>query len=161
MPVISCADDGADQLVHLRRLIAVRWVALALMAALTLLAPAALGIPLPTAPLLAIIGITALFNGIALWRARRADSAAPVELLESERILARMQQAGSVSALEVAWSLDSTNSELLRRKAPAQGAAVLLAEGWLGNSQLSVSTALAWGLGVPLGAAALARTSAS
>lgn len=81
MPVISCADDGADQLVHLRRLIAVRWVALALMAALTLLAPAALGIPLPTAPLLAIIGITALFNGIALWRARRADSAAPVELL--------------------------------------------------------------------------------
>ena len=54
--------------------------------------------------------------------------AAPVELLESERILARMRQAGSVSALEVAWSLDSTNSELLRRKAPAQGAAVLLAE---------------------------------
>ena len=39
-----------------------------------------------------------------------------------------MQRAGSVSALEVAWSLDSTNSELLRRKAPAQGAEVLLAE---------------------------------
>ena len=54
--------------------------------------------------------------------------AAPVELLESERILARMRQAGSVSALDVAWSLDSTNSELLRRKAPAQGVAVLLAE---------------------------------
>ncbi len=54
--------------------------------------------------------------------------AVPVELLEAQRILARMQRAGSVSALDVAWSLDSTNSELLRRKAPAQGAEVLLAE---------------------------------
>ena len=35
-------------------------------------------------------------------------------------------------------------------------AAVLLAEAWLGNSQLSFSAALAWGLGAPLGAAALA-----
>ena len=33
-----------------------------------------------------------------------------------------------LAALEVAWSLDSTNSELLRRPAPARGAAVLLAE---------------------------------
>ena len=43
------------------------------MAGLTLLAPDALDIPLPTAPLLAIIGITALFNGIVLWRLTAGD----------------------------------------------------------------------------------------
>ncbi len=80
MPFISCAADDTDQLANLRRLIAARWVALGLMAALTLLLPRALAIPLPTAPLLAIIGITALFNGLALWRARQADSATPLEL---------------------------------------------------------------------------------
>ena len=80
MSFTSRTADGTDQLANLRRLIAVRWVALVLMAALTLLLPAALAIPLPTAPLLAIIGITALFNGAALWRARRADSAGPGEL---------------------------------------------------------------------------------
>ena len=74
MPFISCAADDTDQLANLRRLIAARWVALGLMAALTLLLPRALAIPLPTAPLLAIIGITALFNGLALWRARQAWS---------------------------------------------------------------------------------------
>ena len=62
MSFTSRTADGTDQLANLRRLIAVRWVALVLMAALTLLLPAALAIPLPTAPLLAIIGITALFN---------------------------------------------------------------------------------------------------
>ena len=80
MSFISSTADGTDQLANLRRLIAVRWGALVLMAALILLLPDALAIPLPTAPLLAIIGITALFNGAAFWRARRADSAAPVEL---------------------------------------------------------------------------------
>ena len=80
MSFISRTTNGTDQLATLRRLIAVRWGALALMVALILLLPDALAIPLPTAPLLAIIGITALFNGAALWRARRADSAAPVEL---------------------------------------------------------------------------------
>ncbi len=80
MSFISSTADGNDQLANLRRLIAVRWVALAAMAALTVLLPAALAIPLPTAPLLAIIGITALFNGFALWRAKRADAAAPVEV---------------------------------------------------------------------------------
>lgn len=54
--------------------------------------------------------------------------AVPVELLEAELIRARMRHAASVSALDVAWSLDSTNSELLRRKAPERGADVLLAE---------------------------------
>ena len=54
--------------------------------------------------------------------------ALPVELLEGERIRAQMRHTTSVSALDVAWSLDSTNSELLRRKAPERGVDVLLAE---------------------------------
>jgi BirA family transcriptional regulator, biotin operon repressor / biotin---[acetyl-CoA-carboxylase] ligase len=56
--------------------------------------------------------------------------AEPVELLDAERIRAGMQAAtmGGLSSMEVAWSLDSTNSELLRRKAPEQGVDALLAE---------------------------------
>jgi len=80
MPFTSCATDDSNQLANLRRLIAARWVALALMTGLILLVPDALDIPLASAPLLAIIGITALFNGVAQWRIRRAKSAAPAEL---------------------------------------------------------------------------------
>jgi BirA family biotin operon repressor/biotin-[acetyl-CoA-carboxylase] ligase len=56
--------------------------------------------------------------------------AAPLELLDSNVIQALMpaEVRLRVAALEVAWSLDSTNSELLRRRTPAEGAAVLLAE---------------------------------
>lgn len=56
--------------------------------------------------------------------------AEPVELLDADRIRAHLQDtaASRLASLEVAWSLDSTNSELLRRKPPEQGAAVLLAE---------------------------------
>ncbi len=53
-----------------------------------------------------------------------------VELLDPARIEACLP-AGvrtGLAALEVAWSLDSTNSELLRRSTPAQGVVVLLAE---------------------------------
>ena len=64
MPFISCTADGSDHLANLRRLVIARWVALALMTGLTLLVPGALEIPLPQAPLLAIIGVTALFNGL-------------------------------------------------------------------------------------------------
>jgi len=80
MPFISCTAGDTNQLANLRRLIGARWVALALMAGLTLLLPGALDIPLPTAPMLAIIGIAALFNWVVLWRLRRAESATPVEL---------------------------------------------------------------------------------
>ncbi|MCD7098029.1 bifunctional biotin--[acetyl-CoA-carboxylase] ligase/biotin operon repressor BirA [Stenotrophomonas sp. MMGLT7] len=53
-----------------------------------------------------------------------------LELLEADRILAALpaRAAPLLAGLEVAWSLESTNSELLRRPAPAHGAAVLLAE---------------------------------
>ena len=54
----------------------------------------------------------------------------PMELLDADAIEAAMDaaQRGALASLEIAWSLDSTNSELLRRATPAAGAAVLLAE---------------------------------
>jgi BirA family biotin operon repressor/biotin-[acetyl-CoA-carboxylase] ligase len=53
-----------------------------------------------------------------------------LELLERDNILQALPpEVGSrVAALDVAWSLDSTNSELLRRQTVAAGATVLLAE---------------------------------
>lgn len=53
-----------------------------------------------------------------------------LELLEADAIRAQLPSTvqAQLSSLEVAWSLDSTNSELLRRETPAQGTAVLLAE---------------------------------
>ena len=54
----------------------------------------------------------------------------PLDLLDAEAIAAALSAPTRVrlAALEVAWSIDSTNSELLRRPTPAQGVAVLLAE---------------------------------
>lgn len=56
--------------------------------------------------------------------------ARPPELLDAAVIRAALPAGcgGELAALEVAWSLDSTNSELLRRPAPVHGTAVLLAE---------------------------------
>lgn len=56
--------------------------------------------------------------------------AQPLQLLDAQTILAGIAptQRARIAALEVAWSIDSTNSELLRRAAPAQGSDVLLAE---------------------------------
>lgn len=53
-----------------------------------------------------------------------------LELLDADAIVDAMPahvRAG-IASLDIAWSLDSTNSELLRRTAPAHGLAVLLAE---------------------------------
>ena len=54
----------------------------------------------------------------------------PLELLDADAIQSALpaDARAALARLEVAWSLDSTNSELLRRETPAQGAAVLLAE---------------------------------
>jgi BirA family biotin operon repressor/biotin-[acetyl-CoA-carboxylase] ligase len=54
----------------------------------------------------------------------------PLDLLDAEAIAAALpaSERARLARIEVAWSIDSTNSELLRRTAPAQGAAVLLAE---------------------------------
>ena len=56
--------------------------------------------------------------------------AQPLDLLDAGAIHATLSPAARarLSALEVAWSIDSTNSELLRREVPARGAVVLLAE---------------------------------
>ena len=61
-------------------------------------------------------------------RGYRLESAP--ELLDEAAIRGRLPAAcgTQLAALEVAWSLDSTNSQLLRRPAPACGTAVLLAE---------------------------------
>ena len=54
----------------------------------------------------------------------------PLSLLDADRIRAALPPAarGAMAGLEVAWSLDSTSSELLRRGPPAHGASVLIAE---------------------------------
>lgn len=52
--------------------------------------------------------------------------AAPLDLLDADAL--RGAAPPGVAALEVAWSIDSTNSELLRRGAPERGCAVVLAE---------------------------------
>ena len=53
----------------------------------------------------------------------------PLELLDADRIRdALPPDAEGSLALEVAWTLDSTNSELLRRPPPEVGAEALLAE---------------------------------
>lgn len=82
----------------------------------------------------------------AVWKRIRALRAAGVEiearpgrgyalartpdLLDAQALRAGLPAAvaASLASLEVAWSLDSTNSELLRRPPPATGVAVLLAE---------------------------------
>lgn len=54
----------------------------------------------------------------------------PLDLLDADAIRAALPASvrTGLADLEVAWSLDSTNSELLRRDTPAHGCAVLLAE---------------------------------
>jgi BirA family biotin operon repressor/biotin-[acetyl-CoA-carboxylase] ligase len=54
----------------------------------------------------------------------------PLELLSTDVILAHLPSDlwPQLAGLDVAWSLDSTNSELLRRPTPPAGSAVLLAE---------------------------------
>jgi len=56
--------------------------------------------------------------------------AAPLDLLDADAIVMAMPEGvrTRLADLEVAWSIDSTSSELLRRPAPRDGVAVLLAE---------------------------------
>lgn len=54
----------------------------------------------------------------------------PLDLLDADAIRSALpiNVQDGLAGLEIAWSLDSTNSELLRRDAPPRGYAVLLAE---------------------------------
>lgn len=56
--------------------------------------------------------------------------AQPLDLLDAATVMQALPGAvrARLDALEVLWSIDSTNSELLRRDTPARGAAALLAE---------------------------------
>ncbi len=63
--------------------------------------------------------------------ARRGYALAqPLDLLDIHAIRAALSaaQRKQLAALEIVWSIDSTNSELLRREGPAQGCSVLLTE---------------------------------
>lgn len=70
--------------------------------------------------------------GIAIEAApgRGYRLAQPLDLLDIDTVRGAVpaSASGGLAALELAWSLDSTNSELLRRDTPAHGCAVLLAE---------------------------------
>lgn len=68
--------------------------------------------------------------GVKAWPGRGYALANPIELLDEATLCNLLSEGGSElpDALEVAWSLDSTNSELLRRQTPLQGVSVLLAE---------------------------------
>jgi len=54
----------------------------------------------------------------------------PLDLLDADAIRAQLSDAArtQLASLEIPWSLDSTNSELLRRDTPMHGCMVLLAE---------------------------------
>ncbi|MFD0738915.1 bifunctional biotin--[acetyl-CoA-carboxylase] ligase/biotin operon repressor BirA [Lysobacter koreensis] len=56
--------------------------------------------------------------------------AQPLQLLDGEAIVRALPAASRalLAALDVVWSIDSTNSELLRQSPPVHGAQVLLAE---------------------------------
>jgi BirA family biotin operon repressor/biotin-[acetyl-CoA-carboxylase] ligase len=68
--------------------------------------------------------------GIAVLPGRGYALAHPLALLDADAILAALSPGarGQLASLEVAWTIDSTNSALLARETPAAGAAVLLAE---------------------------------
>ena len=77
-----------------------------------------------------IDGLRAAGVDITARAGRGYGLAQPLELLDAEAIRARLPATAraALAALEVAWSLDSTNSELLRRPPPATGTLALLAE---------------------------------
>lgn len=68
--------------------------------------------------------------GIAVRPGRGYALETPLVLLDPAAIRAAMSPGAraGLAVLEVAWSIDSTNSALLARETPASGAAVLLAE---------------------------------
>ena len=80
MPSAPCTSETSDHLATLRRLVGGRWVVLAILALLALLGPGLLDIPVPQVPLLGIIAIAGLFNGLARWRVAAARAASACEL---------------------------------------------------------------------------------
>lgn len=67
---------------------------------------------------------------IAAQAGRGYALAQPLDLLDGDAIRAGLPAAAraGIRSLDIAWSTDSTNTQLLRQATPAQGATVLLAE---------------------------------
>src|SRR5574343_252606 len=80
MGITACTEESIDHLANLRRLVAARWIILAILLLLVLTVPGVLDIPVPQVPLLGIIVVAVLFNGIAQWRVLRSQSATDGEL---------------------------------------------------------------------------------
>ena len=82
-----------------------------------------------------IEGLRAAGVAIEAQPGRGYALAAPVDLLDAEAISALLPDAvrTAVHGPAVAWTIDSTNSELLRRRTPSGGVEVLLAERQLGG----------------------------
>lgn len=80
MTAIPTAGPIPGTLAALRRLVALRWWLLAGELAMLLLVPPLLAIPLPQVPMLAVVGLQALVNGLAARRCRAAQPPGDGEL---------------------------------------------------------------------------------
>jgi len=80
MAFTPCTTANTDHLANLRRLLLGRWVVLAILAQLIMVGPGLLDIPVPQVPLLGIVAIAGLFNGLAQWRVVSAKVATAGEL---------------------------------------------------------------------------------
>ena len=72
--------DSEDALATLWRLVWLRWLLLAGLLVAVLVAPAALDVPLPTAPLLLVLALLAAFNVVVTLRLRGAEAQSPLAL---------------------------------------------------------------------------------
>ena len=90
----ACLEESPEHLPNLRRLVASRWIVLGCLALAVLLVPQFLGIPLPRGPLLGIVAVTTVLNGLAWWRLRSASAASPLELFS--QLLIDMAALGAI-----------------------------------------------------------------
>jgi two-component system sensor histidine kinase RegB len=80
MSLINYDVRTGEHLGNLRRLISLRWLALAGLGVLILISPGVLAIPLPQSPMWVILALAGLLNALTDWRTRRARSATPGDL---------------------------------------------------------------------------------
>lgn len=80
-PPIATAPDVDPDRRHLRRLVTLRWIALATMAGAIATVRFALDIDLPVAPLTAVVLAAAALNGFTRWRISRPWPVRPREVL--------------------------------------------------------------------------------
>lgn len=80
MAIRACTTESTENLATLRRLVAGRWIVLAILIQFTLIGPGLLDIPVPQVPLLGILALVGLFNAFAQWRVTRSTLASSGEL---------------------------------------------------------------------------------